>query len=241
MCYLHLSICVSPDILCVTSGQTIEVGTPVTPPGDASDFFSIGDTVQLVCTIDPQGVTVFLTTWRVLGTTTGLVEPRIRIEANDPATDVVFNVIINDTSDPSNYECVGADINAISTNLLAVFTININPFFNVTPGANVLATNGSNPDLTCVADGFPIPDVRLVRIRDGVVLALGGSSVDVFPFPTIFGDEGDYQCIANTTGAVDAVFNFTATCMYSSLPYIYILYILYFIFTFSITRGIGRG
>ena len=228
---------VSPGILCVTSGQTIEVGTPVTPPGDESDFFSIGDTVQLICTIDPQGVTVYLATWRILGTTTSLVEPRVRIEASDPPTDVVLNVTLNDTSDANTYQCVGADINAVATNLFAVFAININPFFNVTPGANVLATNGSNPGLTCVADGFPTPDVRLVRSRDGSVFAPGGSSVDVFPFPVIFGDEGDYQCIANTTGADDAVFDFLATCMYSSLP----LYILYFIFTFSITRGIGRN
>ena len=202
----------SPGILCIPSPSepTVAVGTPVTPDGETSDFFSVGDTVQLICTINPSGVTRFLATWRILGTTTALVDP-VNITANDPQTNIVLNVIINDTSVGDDYQCIGVDVDGISGNVTAVFTININPFFTVIPDANVLITNGNDSSLTCEADGVPTPDVQLVRVRDGSVLSQGNTSVNVFGQTISF---GDYQCIANITGADQtAVYNFTVISM----------------------------
>ena len=206
-----MCIFVSPGILCIISPSepTLTVGTPVTPDGETSDFFSIGDTAQLICTIDPAA-TRFLATWRILGTTTALVDP-VNIAANAPPTNIVLNVIINDTSVGDDYQCFGVDVDGMSGNVTAVFTININPFFTVTPDANVLITNGTDSSLTCEADGVPTPDVQLVRVRDGSVLSQGNASVNVFGQTISF---GDYQCIANITGADQtAVFNFTVISM----------------------------
>ena len=201
----------SPGILCSSPGEpTVAVSTPVTPDGETSDFFSVGDTVQLICTINPAGVTQFLATWRILGTTTALVDP-VNITANDPPTNIVLNVTINDASVGDDYQCIGVDVDGISGNVTAVFTININPFFTVTPDANVLITNSTDSSLTCEADGVPTPDVQLVRVRDGSVLSQGIASVDVFGQTISF---GDYQCIANTTGTDQtALFNFTVISM----------------------------
>ena len=202
----------SPGIQCISlpPEPTLTVSTPVTPDNETSDFFNVGDTVQLICTINPAGVTQFLATWRILGIPTALVDP-VNITTNDPPTNIVLNVTINDTSVGGDYQCIGVDVDGISGNVTAVFTININPFFTVIPDANVLITNGDDSSLTCEADGVPTPDVQLVRVKDGSVLSQGNASVDVFGQTISF---GDYQCIANTTGADQtAVFNFTVISM----------------------------
>ena len=205
-----MCIFVSPGILCVIAPSmptvpTVAVSTPVTPDGETSDFFSIDDTATLICTIDPAGVTGFVATWRILGTTTALVDP---LNIDDLQRSITINVKIDDTSTADDYECFAV---SSSGNLSAVFTININPFFTVTPDANVLITNDNDSSLTCEADGVPIPDVQLVHVRDGSVLSQGNASVDVFGQTISF---GDYQCIANTTGADQtAVFNFTVISM----------------------------
>ena len=202
-----MCIFVSPGILCVVapSMPTVAVSTSVTPDGETSDFFSIDDTATLICTIDPADVTGFVATWRILGTSTALVVP---LNIDDLQRSITINVTIDDTSTADDYECFAV---SSSGNLSAVFTININPFFTVTPDANVLITNSTDSSLTCEADGVPTPDVQLVRVRDGSVLSQGNASVDVFGQTISF---GDYQCIANTTGTDQtAVFNFTVISM----------------------------
>ena len=201
----------SPGIQCLIwpPEPTLTVGTPVTPNGETSDFFNIGDTAQLTCTVNTLDVGLFIVCWRILGATTNLVDPCVSIVPDDPRRSFVINVTIEETSTADDYECFAV---SSSVNLSAVFTININPFFTVAPDANVLITNGIDPSLTCEAEGVPTPDVQLVRISDGAVLSQGSTSVSV-PIALIM-DEGDYQCIANTTGADQAaVFNFSVMSM----------------------------
>jgi len=138
----------------------------------------------------------------------------VNIGPSDPATSVFLNVTIDNSTAANVYQCLAVDLDAVGDNLMAVFTIFVNPYFVTTPGDPVLATSGRDPGLACVADGAPTPYVQVVRVSNGFVVSEGNTSAAVFGQQVQAGDQGEYQCIANITGADQtAVFNFTLISM----------------------------
>ena len=57
----------------------------------------------------------------------------------------------------------------------------------------ILASNGSTTNVSCDADGFPIPYVRWV---DSFGVEVSNTSLLQFS-PVSFGDEGSYHCVAS--------------------------------------------
>lgn len=82
-------------------------------------------------------------------------------------------------------------------------TLYVHPYFVVYPETEVLTTVESVVNFRCVAEGFPQPNITWVKrnVSDtitgpGLVTVETG---DVLLFsPVVFGDEGEYLCIASS-------------------------------------------
>ena len=104
---------------------------------------------------------------------------------------IIVNVI--NASSGGDYTCT---VSNAAGNDSASTTIYVAPYI-VTPLDELTLTfNGSSLNLTCVADGFPVPDVSWDRNMTDEVVA--DDSLLMIPTVT-FGQEGVYRCLANAT------------------------------------------
>lgn len=122
----------------------------------------------------------------------------------DPPQNITAVVTLqNVTEDAGEYNCIAAVIdNSGSADLASDLNVSVYPFFTDLPDTRIVLTNNTNPNMECVAEGFPVPTVRLYRIMDtdgsiSSALVEEGSdgSVAVFEEPINFGDSGEYQCV----------------------------------------------
>jgi hypothetical protein len=75
-------------------------------------------------------------------------------------------------------------------------TLYVAPYIVTPLEEQTLTFNGSSINLTCEADGFPLPTVSWDRNTTGV--AISNDSELIIPTVT-FGQEGVYRCLANVT------------------------------------------
>lgn len=100
-------------------------------------------------------------------------------------------------ADGGTYACI-AENDAGSVN--SSVTVYIAPYFTFQP-KDVLTTNGSIVNITCVAEAFPPPTLYWeILIEYGSGSGYGGVLMPSEAYeefnPVVFGDEGVYQCVA---------------------------------------------
>ena len=72
-------------------------------------------------------------------------------------------------------------------------TLYVQPYIETQP-EDVLTTNGSEVNFTCVAESFPDPEYQWIDLDSGEVV----SNMSTLEFgPAIFGSEGPYRCAAS--------------------------------------------
>ena len=109
------------------------------------------------------------------------------------------------------YTCIVVNpFGADATNTLLI----VSPYL-VSEPVDVLADNGVRVDLLCGAVGFPTPTYQWWRadgelIRDGIVTDSPTLTFD----PVMYGDEGDYFCVASSLQASNSsqVATITSNC-----------------------------
>ena len=124
--------------------------------------------------------------------------------------------------DGGTYTCIAEyEVDTVNDSVL-VYVV---PYFTFQP-SDVLTANGSNVNITCVAEAFPSPTILWVALSASVIeygSGLIGSGMDemgpleeveniedlVFD-PVEFGDEGVYRCNASNEYGV-ALTNITVT------------------------------
>lgn len=78
--------------------------------------------------------------------------------------------------------------------------IHVEPYFTTEPLVSLLTRVNDMVNLTCEANGFPAPSITWVKLDSNLMPVEEVSSNSVLLFhPVLFGDEGNYQCIANST------------------------------------------
>ena len=116
------------------------------------------------------------------------------LEGEDSALLLISNV---STSSGGNYTCNASNPAGYDTASGALY---VHPFFTLQP-ADALSRVNVNLTLTCEADGFPSPAVHW-EDSEGMLIS---SSVLLELAPVMFGDEGVYYCVAETTVTVDSI------------------------------------
>ena len=89
-------------------------------------------------------------------------------------------------SEGGNYTCV---VSNAAGNDSETATLYVEPFIVIQP-EDVLTTNGSEVNFTCVAESFPAPQYQWIQM-DGTVVA---NTSTLTLSPALFGDEGFYTC-----------------------------------------------
>ena len=115
------------------------------------------------------------------------------MNGNIIGNDSTLEVMDIDASSGGSYTCTvsnAAGSDSAST-ILYVAPYIVTPLEEVT-----LTSNGSSINLTCVADGFPLPTVSWDRNTTSVTASDDSGLI----IPTVtFGQEGVYRCLANVT------------------------------------------
>ena len=95
-----------------------------------------------------------------------------------------------DASSGGTYTCL---VSNAAGNDSASTTLYVAPYIVTPLEEQTLTANGSNVNLNCDAAGFPSPTVNWVDTMDVEV-----STTSFLQFsPALFGDEGDYRCVAS--------------------------------------------
>ena len=107
--------------------------------------------------------------------------------------DSMLEVLDIDAFSGGNYICTVSNTAGSGS---AFTTLYVAPYI-VTPLEEVILTfNGSSLNLTCEADGFPLPTVTWDRNETDEVVSDNSQLI----IPTVtFGQEGVYRCLANVT------------------------------------------
>ena len=103
--------------------------------------------------------------------------------------DSMLNLVAIDASYGGTYTCTvsnSAGIDSIST------VVYIEPYLVIPPDEQLLSSEGSTLNVTCVADGFPTPTVIWENSFGSIVSNSSQLEFD----PVMFGDEGLYRCVA---------------------------------------------
>ena len=112
----------------------------------------------------------------------------------------------------------GGDYMCIVTNAAGsgstIATIFIEPI--ITRVDDILTRNGSSVEFVCEADGIPSPEVMWQRLENGSYTTVSESRTYNIT-PVVFGDEGNYLCVA-TSDAGTASQIATLTSMSYCLP-----------------------
>ena len=88
----------------------------------------------------------------------------------------------------------GGDYMCIVTNAAGSgSTIFIEPI--ITRADDILTRNGSSVKFVCEADGIPLPGITWQRLENGSYTTVSESGAYHIT-PVVFGDEGDYLCVA---------------------------------------------
>ena len=99
--------------------------------------------------------------------------------------------------DGNEYTCVvsnAAGSESVSTFLFVSPEIVLNP-------TDVNTTNDSFIVIMCDVEAFPRPEFQWVHIGGGIGSNIMGADTNMLVFnPVLFGDEGDYFCIATSNG-----------------------------------------
>ena len=127
-------------------------------------------------------------------------------------TDVDYTISnITSVSIGGNYTCLVVNL---AGNDSATVTLYIQPEITLQP-LNVTTTARSNVNLTCDADGFPLPSFSWEKDGERFVGDQGNYINKTLSFkPIMFFDEGRYQCIAKTdfpTGSISTINSTSAT------------------------------
>ena len=95
-----------------------------------------------------------------------------------------------DASSGGDYTCT---VSNAAGNDSASTTLYVAPYIVTPLEEQTLTTSGSSVNISCDADGFPIPTVRWVDMTNAEVV-----NTSLLKFnPVMFGDEGLYRCVAS--------------------------------------------
>ena len=113
---------------------------------------------------------------------------------------VAINVTTATLVIPSITISEGGDHMCVVTNAAgegsAIVTVLIRPI--ITSAEDIFTVNGTEVEFVCEADGIPSPNVTWERIGEGGNTTVSNSNTFSLS-PAVFGDEGDYQCVAKST------------------------------------------
>ena len=94
----------------------------------------------------------------------------------------------------------------------SIATIFIVPI--ITRADDILTTNGSSVEFVCEADGIPTPNVTWQRYENGNFITVSLDRTYNIT-PVMFGDEGDYQCVATSdAGSTSEIATLTSMILY---------------------------
>ena len=94
----------------------------------------------------------------------------------------------------------------------SIATIFIVPI--ITRVDDILTTNGSSVEFVCEADGIPTPNVTWQRYENGNFITVSLDRTYNIT-PVMFGDEGDYQCVATSVaGSTSEIATLTSMILY---------------------------
>ena len=136
---------------------------------------STGDEVTLTCSALGGPNNTF--SWRREGTPLNVTTPTL----------VVSNISVSEGGD---YMCIVSNTAGEGSE---VVTVLIRPI--IFSAEDILTTNGTEVEFVCETDGLPFPNVTWERVGEGENTTVEVSSTYVLS-PAVFGDEGDYQCVA---------------------------------------------
>lgn len=95
-------------------------------------------------------------------------------------------------SDGGEYTC---RVNNAAGSGFGNSTFYVSPYFSTTPANTLGAEVGENVNFMCVADGFPTPSVRWIRVDTGSEVA----NNSLLEFSSVSYDQaGLYQCLASS-------------------------------------------
>ena len=157
---------------------------------------SVGDNVTLTCLASGGPNNTFQ--WDHIGTSLNV------------ATSTLTIVDIS-VAGGNDYRCTVSNAAGTERTNATVF---IRPIITAPP-EDVLTTNGSIVNFTCTAEGFPSPNIPWERIESDMNTTVGNGSVYTFS-PAVFGDEGEYQCVAASV-IVTPLDNTTTTLLATQL------------------------
>lgn len=99
--------------------------------------------------------------------------------------------------DGGSYTCTVSNIAGSES---ASSFLYIRPYFTREPKTELLSRVNDKANFTCEADGFPVPSIIWMKLDSNMILVEEVSVNSVLSFePVQFGDEGYYQCVANST------------------------------------------
>ena len=113
------------------------------------------------------------------------------MNGNIIGSDSMPEVMDIDASSGGNYKCIVS--NAAGSGSASTI-LYVAPYIATPPEEQTLTFNGSSVNLTCEADGFPLPTVSWDHSTTGAIVS--DNSILIIPTVT-FGQEGVYRCLAN--------------------------------------------
>jgi hypothetical protein len=116
-----------------------------------------------------------------------------QMEGNVIGNGSMLEVMDIDACSGGVYTCT---VSNAAGNDSASTTLYVAPYIVTPLEEQTLTFNGSSINLTCEADGFPLPTVTWDRNITGI--AVSSDSELIIPTVT-FGQEGIYRCLANVT------------------------------------------
>ena len=132
-----------------------------------------------------------------------------RHEGNDinitTAILTIDNIALDEGGD---YMCMASNRAGDDSSIATIF---IEPI--ITIADDIFTTNGSSIEFECEADGIPSPNVTWQRYDENGNFTTVSLSRTYNITPVMFGDEGDYQCVA-TSDAGSTSQTATLTSMY---------------------------
>ena len=110
----------------------------------------------------------------------------------------ILTIVNASAASGGNYTCIASNVAGSDR---ATASLLVAPTF-ITQPVNQHVSNGSTTSFTCAAESFPAPEYMWEKSNEGSSSFYTVSNGSVLEFtPAVFGDEGNYRCVASLPGS----------------------------------------